>query len=365
MNNHQPVWAIVGGGNGGQSLAAHLGLMEFTVRLYDIFPDTVDAIQNQGGIHVNGAVNGFGKVALATTDLSAAVAGADVIMVVAPAIAHHSIAKACAPLLQNGQILFVHPGATGGALEFAAILEKQQCAARVTIAESNSLLYACRSRAPGHTSILGIKKELMVAALPAVDTSRALSILNTAFPQMVAGKNVLETSLGNPNAMMHPAPTLLNTSLIESDRDWLYYWDGITPSIGAFVEAMDRERMAIGAALDLTLPPIRQWYAEAYGAVGDTLSQAVKNNPAYENVAGQHSLRTRYLLEDIPTGLIPMASLAKLLGVDAGRIETIIALGRYVLDDDLAQHARTVETLGLAGMTAAQIQQYLLTGAHA
>ena len=31
------------------------------------------------------------------------------------------------------------------------------------------------------------------------------------------------------NAMMHPAPTLLNTSLIESGRDWLYYRDGITP----------------------------------------------------------------------------------------------------------------------------------------
>ena len=46
--SHNIKWTIIGGGNGGQSLAGHLAIMGFPVRLYDIFPDTVKAIQTLG-----------------------------------------------------------------------------------------------------------------------------------------------------------------------------------------------------------------------------------------------------------------------------------------------------------------------------
>ena len=238
-NNSNLTWAVIGGGNGGQSLAGHLALMGFAVRLYDIFPQTIEAIRSVGGIQVDGAVNGFGKIDLATTDIAQAVDGADIVMVVAPAVAHRDIAANCAPHLADGQIIFIHPGATGGALEFNQVLLDQKCNKSVTLAEAESLLYACRSQKPGHTTVFGIKNELMVAALPATTTRGVVKLLNKAFPQLYAGLNVLETSLSNANAMMHPAPTLLNTSLIESGSDWLYYWDGITPSIGEFLTGQD------------------------------------------------------------------------------------------------------------------------------
>ena len=38
LTNRKLTWAVIGGGNGGQSLSGHLALMDFTVRLYDIFP---------------------------------------------------------------------------------------------------------------------------------------------------------------------------------------------------------------------------------------------------------------------------------------------------------------------------------------
>ena len=43
-------WAVIGGGNGGQSAAGHLGILGFPVTLYDIMQDTVDAIKYQGGV---------------------------------------------------------------------------------------------------------------------------------------------------------------------------------------------------------------------------------------------------------------------------------------------------------------------------
>ena len=358
----KPKWAVIGGGNGGQSLAGHLGLMGFAVRLYDIVPETVDAIRASGGISVEGVIQGFGPIDRVTMDIEEALDGADIVMVVAPAVAHRAIATSCAPYLTDGQVVFVHPGATGGALEFKKTLADQGCRSRLTFAEANSLMYACRSPKPGRASIFGVKKELMVAALPADEIDHVLDLLNSAFPQMAAGKNVLETSLGNPNAMMHPAPSLLNTSLIESDRDWLYYWDGITPSIGAFVETMDRERLALAEAFGLKLPSIVEWYNRAYGAAADTLSEAVKKNQAYAGVKGQKSLRTRYILEDVPTGLVPMVSLSKMAGVSVPRMETIVKLAEYVLGEDLTKDGRTTENLGLSGMTVQDIQKFLQTG---
>jgi opine dehydrogenase len=78
-------WSVIGGGNGGQSLSAHLALLGFPVRLYDIFEDTIESIRKRGGIEVSGAVTGFGKIELATTDIATAINGADIIMIVAPA----------------------------------------------------------------------------------------------------------------------------------------------------------------------------------------------------------------------------------------------------------------------------------------
>ena len=356
------VWAIIGGGNGGQSLAGHLSIMGYRVRLYDVFPATVDAINAQGGIVVDGVVEGFGKPELVTLDIGEAIRGADVVMVVAPATAHKTIAGNCAPHLTDGQLVIMHPGATFGSLEFRHVLDQMGCTAKVAIAETNSLIYACRSLKPGHASILGIKDDLIVATLPACENHRALALLQEVFPQIVGGKNIIETSLGNANAIMHPTPTLLNTSLIESKHEWLYYWEGITPTIGAFVEEVDRERIELGKAFDIEITPIREWYAKAYGVKADTLSEAVRRNPAYEKIKGQKDLRTRYLLEDIPTGLIPMIELGDLAGLAMERMWIIAKLGQMILGEDFFAKGRTLANLGLEGMTRDQFEHYLETG---
>ena len=363
--NKSTVWAIIGGGNGGQSLAGHLSIMGFRVRLYDVFPATVDAINAQGGIIVDGVVEGFGKPELVTTDIGAAIRGADAVMIVAPATAHKAIAKNCAPHLADGQIVIIHPGATCGALEFRHVLDQTDCTAKVAIAETNSLIYACRSPKPGHASILGIKDDLIVATLPARENTRALAMLQEAFPQIVGGKNVIETSLGNANAIMHPTPTLLNTSLIESKPDWLYYWEGITPTIGAFTEELDKERVELGKSFGIDITPMRQWYAKAYGAKADTLSEAVRLNPAYEKIKGQKDLRTRYLLEDIPTGLIPMIELGDMMGLPMERMWLVAKLGAMILGEDFFNSGRTLANLGIEGMDREQFEHYLETGEKA
>jgi len=357
------VWTIVGGGNGGQSLAGHLGIMGYEVRLCDIMQETVDIINEQGGVFLTeGVVEGFGKVDFATCDIAKAVKGADIVTVVAPALAHATIARNLSGVLEDGQTVFIHPGATGGALEFAKIFRDNGCKADVTISEAMSLIYACRSSKRGTASIKGIKKSLMMAAFPANRTDETVEKIRCAFPQMYAGKNVLQTSLENLNSVMHPGPTILNTANIESDRKWKYYYDGITPSIGAFVEKLDGERQAVGKELGLELKSIVEWYDILYGAKGKNLTEICRNNPAYAGIDGQKQIETRYILEDIPMGLVPMMELGDLLGVKTDRMAMIVKLGGYLLDRKFSDTGRTLKKLGLDGMSKEEILNYVETG---
>lgn len=355
------VWAILGGGNGGQSLAGHLSLMGYPVRLFDIVESTVKVINDQGGIYVTGVVEGLGKPELVTTDIARALDGADAVMVVAPAVAHRNIAMNSAPHLKDGQVVIIHPGATCGALEFKNVLRECGYSTKVILGETNSLIYACRVVKPGTVSIKGIKDDLIISALPSSETPLVHGLLQEAFPQVLAGKNVMSTSLSNPNAIMHPAPTLLNTSMIESKHDWLYYWDGITPSIGAFVERLDKERLMLCDALEIDMPSIRDWYHLAYHADAATLAEAVRKTPAYAEINGQKQLRTRYLLEDLPTGLVPMVELGSMMGLDMPIMKLIIQLGQFLLEEDFYTTGRTLKNLGIADMSPSQFRNYLET----
>ena len=356
-------WTIIGGGNGGQSVAGHLGYKGLKVRVYDIDKETVKVINDQEGINlVDGVVNGFGPVEFATTDIEKAVSGADIIMVVVPALVHKNVALDLANILEDDQILFIHPGATCGALEFKKVITEKNPKSDVVIAEAMSLIYACRSPKRGTASIKGIKNKLMVAAIPSNKTKEVVKKLNIAYPEIYAGQNVLETSLENLNAVMHPGPTLLNTSLIESDRKWKYYYDGITPTIGKFLVALDKERKKIGKAFGFDLTEIKDWYDILYDATGDNLSEIVSNNKAYADIDGQKSLQTRYLLEDIPMGLVPLADLGRLAGVKIDHIESLINMGELLLEKDFSKEGRTLKNLGLDKMNISDIQKYLDTG---
>ncbi|CAH2212095.1 NAD/NADP-dependent octopine/nopaline dehydrogenase family protein [Tepidibacter aestuarii] len=360
-NNKKLNWAIIGGGNGGQSMAGHIGIKGFPVKLYDINKETTEAINDKGGIYVDGAVKGFGKVDLASTDISKVLEDSDIVVVVLPSLYHASIARKCAPHLKNGQIILIHPGSTLGALEFKHVLEQEKCSADVVVAEAHTLLYACRATEPGRAYIFGVKNSVMTAALPATENKRVIDNLNIVFPQFKEVKNVIKTSLENTNAMMHPGPSLLNTSKIESQEDWLYYYDGITPSIGAYVEKMDKERVEIGKAFGVKITPIKDQYREMYDAKGETLTELVRTTKAYDGIKGQKTLKTRYILEDIPNSLLPIVSLGKMTGVNVDKMETIVKLAKHMLGDDI-QEGRTLENVGIQDLSVDELIEYVETG---
>jgi len=355
-------WAIIGGGNGGQALAGHLGLMGHKTRVYDIFPETIAAINAKKAVTIKGAVNGEGPVELATGDIKEAMDGADYIMIVVPAMAHAELAEQMAPHLKDGAFVYLHPGAALGALEFYCLIKKFGCRAEVTVSEIDILVYACRAEKAGVVNIMGIKQSLQLGTIPARRNAEALAPFQECFPQTRGVKNVLATTMAYGNAVLHPGPSLLNVSMIESKYDWRYYVDGFTPSIGAFTEKLDRERLEICKALDLECDSIVEWLNKAYKLTGKTIAESTSGNPAYQEVKGQKSMYTRYVLEDIPNGLVPYIELARLFGVQTPCMDTMVQLAYLMMDEKEFPPKRTLERMGLGGISGEELKRFVTEG---
>ncbi len=355
-------WAIIGGGNGGQAIAGHLAILGEKVRLYDVMPATVDALNEKGGIQLHHALEGFGKLEFATTDIGKAMDDADVVMMVLPSIYHASIAQKMIPHLKDGMVVFLHPEASCGAIAFRKAMDDAGCTAKIVLGAAGTLLYSTRIQTPGDVYVFGVKADVPMAALPASDNAALADAIRPAIPNFHLVENVLVTSLGNINAMMHPAPMLLNTSRIEAEpfSPYQYYLEGLTPSVGKYVEAMDKERIAVAAELGFALRSIREDYVTMYqcGDMDTPLYQLCRNNPGYVGIMTSDTLRTRYVLEDIPYSLVAIQALAQVAGVKTPCIDAIVTLGNTILDDCI-EEGRTAEKLGLSGMDKETLLRYI------
>ncbi len=364
--NQDTRYTVIGAGNGGKAMAAHLALMGFPVTLYNRTPARIAAIKELGLIHLEsyeGGPHGFAKLRMATSDMAEALAEADVIMVVVPSSAHGEIAAKTAPYLRDGQIVVLHPGRTCGAIEFKKVLRDKDCHVDVTVAEAETFIYASRSDGPADARIFRIKNAVPLAALPASRTSSVLQVIHGAYPEFIDGSNVLHTGLNNMGAIFHPALTLLNAGRIESTSgDFQFYIDGVTPSVARVLEVLDRERVTVAAAVGVRARTALEWLSLAYDVVGDNLYQAIQNQSGYYGIKAPNTLNHRYIFEDIPMSLVPIAALGERYGVAVSGIESIIRLACIVHRTDYRRRGRTLDKLGIQQLSVSELTRYVNEG---
>lgn len=324
-------------------------------------PDGEPARVSSSRVVGAGAVSGGGGRAgtVWVTGSLGEAARARVLMVTVPATGHADLGHGLAPHVREDQVLVLNPGRTLGALEMERALRAGGCRELPVVAEAQSLLYAARVVGPGHVHIFSIKQRVPLAALPAWQTPRVLALLREAFPQFVAAETVLHTSLDNIGAIFHPAPVLLNLARVEGGEPFDHYHQGITPAVARVLEALDGERLSVAAALGIGLPTAREWLREAYGVDGPDLYRALQENRAYRGIRAPTDLDTRYLWEDVPTGLVPLASLGELAGVPTPTMRSLIHLASLVHGVDYFRHGRTLGRMGLGGLAVADLLDYV------
>jgi opine dehydrogenase len=356
---------IIGAGHGGKAMAADLAIRGHAVRLYNRTYEHIQTIAARGGIELalESGLQELGPIRTVTDDIARAVDGAHLIMVVIPASGHRDVAQACAPHLVDGQIVVLNPGRTGGALEFRHVLAEAGCTAEIVIAETETFLFASRSTGPAQAQIFRRKNTVPLAALPATHTQTVLDVLQEVYPQFIAAPNVLHTSLNNMGAVFHPALVLLNAGWIEATGgDFEFYIDGVTPSTALILERLDRERVTVATAMGIRAQTACEWLARAYSAYGENLFEAMHDNPGYKGISAPRTLRHRYIFEDVPYSLVPIAELGRRFGVDVWGMDSMIQIACVIDGTDYRHRGRTLERMGLVGLSLPEIARLVETG---
>ena len=348
-------FSVIGAGNGGQAIAGYLGLQGFEVSLYDRNLDKVEELKRLGGIFLEGRLHGFGRLRRVTSDLREAVEGTDVVMVTTVANAHKELAVQLSPFLKDGQIVILNPGRTCGALDFVNGLREAGCARRVYVAEAQTLVYACRQMTVGRVNVIGVKDEVLLSALPSTDTRHVLRVIGNAYGCFELSSNVLRTSLENIGAIFHPCVVLFNAATIERGSEFYFYRD-MTPRVASFIERFDAERLAVGKAYGLNLMGVSEWISYAYkGTCGETLCERMRNNPAYYDILAPTSIYSRQLMEDIPTGVVPIMELGRAAGLEMRLFGAMVDVCSELLGVDFRKEGRTLANLGLANADKGEI----------
>jgi opine dehydrogenase len=372
MKPHQAIKvAICGAGRGGMTEAADLTLMGHSVRLFELprFSKNIEAIKARGGIAIKGQTasgkTGTVMPAVVTSDPAEALEGAEVIMITCPVFGHQAFMDMLSPHFQEGQVVVFNTG-YWSSLRFQSQIISS--GANVILAETMLLPYLTFTDGPASVNVYATKQEVFFAAMPAIQTDLVLPKLQLLYPQFTKVANVLETNLKNINPIAHAPISLLNAGTIENltGQPFYFYRDGATQRVCQVAEVLDQERVALCAALDVSTMTMLEQMATMYGHVGaegDSLYEAFKGNEADQEFAFDPAdILLEVAREDVPYGLMPLAALARQLDIPTPTIDAIIHLQTLVSGEDFQLQGLSLDDLGLAGMSSAQIRAYVESG---
>jgi opine dehydrogenase len=347
--------SVIGAGNGGQAIAGYCAMQGYHVCLYNKNIEHIKTIQQTRTITLCGQIQGTGKIDIVTADIKIAVEYADIIMITTTANAHKDLAFQMALHLKQGQIIILNPGRTGGLLEFKTVLNKQGFNKTIYLAETQTLIYACRIINEGFVNIIGIKTKVPLASENITYTQYIINQLSDLYTCFLPAKNVLHTGFENIGAIFHPCIILFNAATIERGESFYFYRD-MTDGVANFIQKTDAERINLGKTYKVDLMSAGEWVSYAYSGIkGNTLCEKMKNNPAYYDIVAPSSIYSRQLLEDIPMGIVPCIELAKVAGIKMPLFQSILNICSELLGVDFLSEGRTLDKLGLEGMSVDEI----------
>lgn len=347
---------ICGGGNGAHALvpvaAENNGCR---VRIFAPYGNEAkllrEKIQATGGIKLQGALESKRVVPeTVTADPRQAAEGVDMVLLVLPAFAHGSVLKQLAPYLPPGIWVGVMPARSGFEYQACRILAGSGLDA-FRIFGLQTLPWACRIKEFGsEVEILGVKRSVGAAAIPQEATGEITELLKQLLAvEVFPYANMLALSLSNMGQIIHPGIMYglfkdYDGKVFTSSEIPLFY-SGVNNETAVILKAMSAEIQDLKESLSRLLgpeiiledvPTLEEWLFNSYaGQIDDTstIASAFRTNRAYHGlkapvrqVEGGYvpDFKSRYLTEDVPTGLLVTRALAEMIGVHTPVIDMVI-----------------------------------------
>ncbi|MBA7687850.1 Opine dehydrogenase [subsurface metagenome] len=356
--------AVLGGGNGAHAMAADLTLKGFEVNICEA-PQFIEGFRatlehrQVNLIDLEGNEKTV-KLHMATTNFEEALQDVDYIMMAMAASGHEYFFNSIIPYLRDGQTIVTWPGYFS-ALLFTKILKGRGIKKNITLAEAHTFPFACRLVGQAKVKKIFEAWKILVSTLPARNRDRVVQDLRRIYP-VVSCPNTLATSLNDPNPIVHPVVMVLNAVSVDIKEDFHFYRDGITLPVSRAIRAVYDEVANVAHALDVE---VLEYPEESFWSKSGIMSVYFKvpfdKEGAAASIDGPHSLKNRFITEDIPFGLVPTALLAHEFRIPIPTVDAVIQLSSILNDTNYWEVGYSLEDLGLAGLSIKEINQFLET----
>jgi opine dehydrogenase len=346
--------AVLGGGNG-----AHAACADLTAQGHEVRHWRRDSAALRSEINLKDATgNREIRIAKTCADVGEAVRGAELVFMPDPAFTQLDNARRLAPHLTDGQVVFLAPGT------FGACVMREAMGTRCAVAESGTLPWLTRKHGPDTSAITARATRLPTGVYPARMHDEAFAALKRVFPAVEPVEDALSAALMNAGPVIHPPLIFMNAGPLEHFERWDIHKEGTQPAIRRVTDALDAERIAARVALGYAAPhfPLADHYA-AQGEewmYGRRVHQKLTDSGDWKEriVLREH----RYMREDVEMGLAFLVSVCDWAGVPCPVAKGLLALASAVLGRDLRQGERTLEALGLAGLSRQGMRDLLQEG---
>lgn len=353
--------AVLGGGHGCYAAAADLSEAGHEVSLWRRDAAALQPVIDSGCITIKDDEGQRDiRIAHATADIGEAIKGAQLIVIPSPAIAQMDIARAMAPHLTDGQVVYLPPGTFGSYL-MAEAVKAAGNKAEVTWAETGTLPWLVRKHGPNTVAITTRATRLPTGAYPAKRSAHALDVIRQAFPVVEPCEDAMSGALMNAGPIIHPPLIIMNAAPLQHFEAWDIHNEGTQPAVRSVTDKLDLERIAIREAMGYAAPhfPLADHYNSDNWMYGDVHKKLVKSGDWREHI-DLHS--HRYMTEDTMLGLSFQASVADWTNTDAPISKGLLAIAGGIVGQDLRKGPRALATMGLAGLNKADMRELLYQG---
>ena len=352
---------VFGGDRAALSVAARLALEGHSVVLWE--PPSAGEALPAPCQHPRLKVDGAGgqreaTLAAATTDPFEALAAADVLLACAAPEGPAALAELVLPLIEGRHTLVVLGGGLH-ALAAAKWLRDHGRSDLPTLAGSDTAPLASLGFDDGRLQVAAAATHVGFGVFPARRSDATIGVLADFFPGAVAHAHVIAAALASVEPMLRATALLMNLGAEKRSRvESSPFQDGFTESVARVAELLDGERMALAAALGLSLPSCPEaLHAWGLSPRGDLWS-AVNGSLALARWRDEVSRRDR-LVSDVARGIGVWVQLADQLGVPAPLTRSVVALCDAAITTGPPASGWSLEDLGIAGMSAESLRRFL------
>ena len=308
--------AVIGAGNSGCAQSVKLMQNGHQVNLiktsHSLHDENFEYLLKTGEISCLDTTDGNREFSmkpdLITRDIEKGLEGAEAVMILTQSLQHRDLASRVGPLLKDGQIVFLIPG-NMGSTQFAKYTEGKH----IIYVEGESTPYDARIIAPGKVEIL-FKNVRNAVSFLNKDDEKYLPVVTSLFgTHKYLRSNVIESTLHNPNMVVHTIGAIMSASRIEySKGEFWMYRESFSPSVWNLINGLDNEKKqvirAYGGEHDISYLDACKWRNEEDLTI-DSL-EVFRNYAATGGPKGPASLDTRYIYEDVPMELCMLEKLA-------------------------------------------------------